>query len=386
MGQFKILEVTAFSAGICGVWARVFAESKLLSARGYEVHVFSSNIFRGEGSKKTAKDFEIIEGIQIKRFPAKWSLGQNTFFWNYEKEAMKVKPNIIICHAYRQYYSTVALKIARMLDIPCILVTHAPFLDIKTRGWKLSLVSWIYDRFVGRKILNKYSKVFAISKWEIPYLLRLGVKKDKIIYVPNGIPREFFIIKSKRIKNPREKQILFLGRIAEIKDIETLVKAVEIVLKKDKNVILNLAGPVEEPYGNKLRLLIKELKIENNVNFLGPVYDVDKKIKLIDSNDILVLPSKREGMPQALIEAMSRSKIVIGSGIPSIKDLVQDGYSGFLFSKGDFDSLAKKILISLEENNKNRQIEKNARNSVKQFSWNILADKIEDVIKKESSI
>src|SRR3989344_4059371 len=187
----RILEITAFSAGICGVWTRVLSEASLL-AKKHDVYVFSSNILRGKGSLETAKLHEKINNVKIYRFPTYGHFGQNTFFWNYKQEALKLKPDLIITHAYRQYYSTLALKIARKLKIPCFLVTHAPFLDKKLRNWQLNLAVFLYDNLIGKRILNKYDKIIAITQWEIPYLLNLGARKEKICYIPNGIPDEFF--------------------------------------------------------------------------------------------------------------------------------------------------------------------------------------------------
>ena len=135
----KILEITAFSSGICGLWSRVSNESELLSQKVHEVFVFSSNIKRGSGKIEIAKNYEEKNKIKIFRFQTKGSFGQNTFFWDCTKQALKLKPDIILTHAYRQYYSTIALKIAKKLNIPCILVTHAPFLDKKLRSRKLNL-------------------------------------------------------------------------------------------------------------------------------------------------------------------------------------------------------------------------------------------------------
>jgi len=374
----KILEVTAFSAGICGVWTRVLAEAQMLSKRDNEVYVFSSDIFRGTDKIKTAPSQETIGDVKIIRFPAKASFGQNTFFWNYENQALKLKPDIIITHAYRQYYSTKALRIAKKLKIPCILVTHAPFLDKKLRNWKLNLAIWFYDTFIGKRILNKYSKIFAITNWEIPYLLKLGAKKNKIVYVPNGIPEEFFKKKIENSKN-KLKKLLFLGRIAPIKDIETLIKAFKITIEKNKNITLELVGPIEENYKKQIVNLINNLNLINKIKFLGPIYDLKKKINLIDEHEIFVLPSKREGMPQALIEAMAREKIIISSTTDGGKEIIKDTSNGYLFEIGNYKQLAELILKSLENNKQNQKIKKQARKSVERFSWSKLIEKIEKI-------
>lgn len=377
----KILEVSPFSSGCCGLWARISKESELLSKKGHEVIVFSSDIKRGSGKKECAAEFEENGKVKIFRFKTFGSFGENTYFWNYINEAIKLKPDIIITHAYRQYYSTTALKITRKLKIPCILVTHAPFLDKKLRTKKLNFAVWVYDNFVGRKILNKYSKIFTITKWEEPSLKKLGVEENKMIYIPNGIPEEFFKIKI--LKNRIQNKILFFGRIAPIKDIDTLIRAFKICSEKNKNLSLDFVGPIEEDYGERIKSLVGELNLGKKITFHNPVYGLKEKIKVIDSCNVFVLPSKREAMPQALIEVMSREKIVISSKTEGGKEIIQDNENGYLFEIGNEKQLAEKIILAFEKNKLNEKIKKNARNSVKQFSWNILADKIEKIIKEE---
>lgn len=376
--KLKILEVSPFSSGICGVWTRVKAESELLAEK-YDVSVFSSNILRGTGEKDIACKEETLNNITIKRFPTFFSFGQNTFFWKYRKQALILKPDIIITHAYRQYYSTIALKIAQELKIPCILVTHAPFLDKKLRNWKLNLAVSFYDNLIGKKILNQYNKIFTITQWEIPYLLQLKVKKEKLVYSPNGIPKEFFKISVKKPRN-KIKKILFLGRIAPIKDLEILIRAVSLL--KNKNFIVNLVGPAEENYKKELENEITKLNLEKIIKFHPAIFDLRKKINLIDNHDIFILPSKREGMPQALIEAMARKKLVISSTTDGGKEIIQNGKNGFLFDIAHEKQLAELLSFSLDKKNKKiiEKIEQNAYNSVKQFSWNKLIKKTETII------
>ncbi len=363
-------------------------ESKLLAKKNHKLYIFSSNIKRGSGQHETAQNYEKTNDIEIFRFPAKGNFGKNTYFWDYKKLALKIKPDIMLCHAYRQYYSTTALKIAKKLKIPCILVTHAPFLEKKLRNWKLNLAVFLYDTLVGKKILNKYSKIFAITKWEIPYLLRLGAKKQKIIYIPNGIPEEFFRLKKKKLKEKKPKnktkKILFLGRIAPIKDIETLIKAFKIALEKNKNMILELVGPIEDNYGKQIIILIKKLNLEKQIKFLGPIYNLKEKIKIIDKCDVFVLPSKREAMPQSLIEAMAREKIAISSKTQGGKEIIQNNKNGYLFEIGNYEDLAEKILIAIKHNRKNQKIQKQAKKSVEQFNWKKIINKIEKIIQQET--
>jgi len=369
----KILEITAFSAGICGVWTRVFAESKLLAKKDHEVYVLSSNAVKG--SNETAIPFEEIEGIKIRRFPYKKLGGESFMSWNFEKELLELKPQVIIAHAYRHLHTTKALKLARKINSKIFLVTHAPFIeDNSTRSFAGKLSVLFYDKFIASKTLNGFDKIIAITNWEKPYLLKLGVKEEKIVYIPNGIPDEFFKTKPKKGKN-----ILFLGRVSPIKNLESLIFAMSLV--KNKKIKLDIVGPAENNYKEKLVVMIKEMKLEKRVRFYPPVFDLKQKIRLIDEYEIFVLPSKREAMPQALIEAKARGKIVISSKSEGGKEMINNNEDGFLFEIDDYHKLAEIIdNITKMDLNEKARIQKNALKSVEKFKWSYLIDKIEKLL------
>ena len=83
-------------------------------------------------------------------------------------------------------------------------------------------------------------------------------------------------------------------------------------------------------------------------------------------------------MPQALIEAMSRGKIVIGSSSIAIRDLINDN-NGYLFEFDNPRSLAEKIDSALEDSIKNNELKKQAKLSVQQFAWDRVIEKIESL-------
>jgi len=183
--KMKILIICNFSKGASGTWTRAFQEAKEFVKRNHEVYVFSSNETEN-GEKAVLK--ENLEGIKIQRFPILKRRGYALWF-NFEREALKLHPDVLIVNGYRKPYINQAIKIAQKIRAKCFLVTHAPF-NIK-RNWKLNLIVKAYD-FFYRGILNKFDKVIAITKWEIPYLLKLGCDKEKIVYIPNGLSEEFF--------------------------------------------------------------------------------------------------------------------------------------------------------------------------------------------------
>ena len=176
-----------------------------------------------------------------------------------------------------------------------------------------------------------------------------------------------------------QNKIFYVGRISSIKNFETVIKALPLL--KDKNVKLELAGPGEEEYFQKLKSLIKKLKLEDRVIFSPAIWDIKEKIKKIDSCKIFIIPSKSEGMPQSLIEALARKRLVIASDNRAAKELIQNKENGFLFPIGNEKALAHIIDRILLMNKKEKlKIQNQARESVKQFSWDKIAKKIENLI------
>lgn len=373
----KILEICNYSSDNCGVFARVKQESLLLSKEGYEVRIFSSDFNKGNGIRLPLS--ANMENISIQRFKAKKLGGESFITFNFKKEALNYNPDVIIVHSYRHLHTTKALKVAKKIGCKIFLVTHAPFQrGVETRGLFANFSVKFYDKFIGPRKLRKFTKVIAITNWEIPYLNELGVSSDRITIIPNGIPSEFF---SKKVKVKQERKILFLGRVAMIKSLETPLKSLSLM---KTNIGLDITGPVSEAnYLVKLEEIIAENKIESKVSFNKPIFDIKAKIDKYDSSEFFILPSISEGMPQSLIEAMARGKIVIASDITANRNLIKDKINGFLFKQGDEKALAQLIEKLCQKNKKELdKISKNAKEYAKRFDWASIVKKIESVIEE----
>jgi glycosyltransferase involved in cell wall biosynthesis len=356
----KILEICPFSSGVCGVWARVLNESREFIKNGFEVRVFSSNQVKGDESKIACSEDNLGE-VAIKRFKSNAGIidkliSKNVTYFNFKKEFEEYSPDIVITHLLHPH-SFKALKLCKIKKIPCFLVTHAPFnVD---RKFPLNLVTDFFYGLNVKPYINDFTKVISITKWELPYLEKLGVKKEKIAYVPNGLSKEFFT-KSKIIK---AKGILFLGRIAPVKHLETIIMAAKYL----PSLNFTIVGSAEKEYLSLLERIIKKNNIKN-IKILPAIYDLKKKIELIDRHLIFVLPSRREAMPQSILEALARGKIVLASETDGAGEIL-NGKNGLLFPVGDHEKL-----ISLINNNLkgNINLEKNARLTAKNYAWDKL--------------
>jgi glycosyltransferase involved in cell wall biosynthesis len=113
------------------------------------------------------------------------------------------------------------------------------------------------------------------------------------------------------------KQLLFIGRINPIKNIDVLLNSVAIIIRNhDQNIKLLIAGEAwldyEKDYFIQLKKLIIKLNLQSNVTFLGHI-DKEEKQKYIASSFALILPSKSENFGNVVIEALAQGTPVIAS-------------------------------------------------------------------------
>lgn len=138
--------------------------------------------------------------------------------------------------------------------------------------------------------------------------------------------------------------ILTVASLIPRKDIATLLKALAIIQRKpdiEANLHLNVVGGGE--LMSPLKLLCKELNIENSVTFEGlrTPEQVGKKYRY---SQIFVLPSLFEGRPNVVVEAMAAGCCVLVSDIDGCRELVSDGKSGYLVTAGNEQELVEKLI------------------------------------------
>jgi glycosyltransferase involved in cell wall biosynthesis len=210
--------------------------------------------------------------------------------------------------------------------------------------------------------MNSFDKIISICKWEEPFLLELGCDKERIEYIPNSIPDEFFETEKKEGEG-----IFFIGRISPVKNLEVL----ELALSELK-MTANAIGPIEKDYNPKF----KSIKIKD------PIYNLKEKIEEIDTYEIMVLPSEREAFPFVVLEAMARGKIVIASKTKGAEELITDCKNGFLFEIGNSKEL-QSILDAVKKMSKEGKdkIKEEAIKTTEKFKSSDMIKKWENLFK-----
>ncbi len=152
------------------------------------------------------------------------------------------------------------------------------------------------------------------------------------------------------VQDTDEVNFLYLGVLVKRKGVMDLLKAVKHLddekLLQENKVTFNIGGTGD--CEAELKQFVSENNLNNYVKFLGWVSGEAKK-DILKANQILVLPSYNEGLPIAILEAISYAMPVVSTDVGSIAEAVKDGENGFLFEAGDIDALyeaLKKVILS----------------------------------------
>lgn len=273
------------------------------------------------------------------------------------------QPNIIHTHRYALEYIVPAVKISNIKQYKIIHTVHN--IAQKEVGNTLQKL---------QKYLFKHKMVIPVAISEIvqdSIVKRYNLNKNNVPIIYNGIDLDSCIRKNNYSFNDR---IVHIGRFTEQKNHEELIEIFNEILKFDKKLKLYLIG-VGELQSN-IRNKVKQLKIENSVVFLG-----EKKscYKILNKADIFVLPSKWEGMPMSLIEAMATGLPCVAFPVGGIPNMICDGKNGYLPENAlEFIQCICKIKADKELRKK---IGKNAINDCYKFSSKLMAEEYSKLYK-----
>lgn len=179
--------------------------------------------------------------------------------------------------------------------------------------------------------------VIALSDdWKEKFEQTFGL--TNCVSLPNGIDTDQFV---DAICDPAQHQNSFvmLGRLGERKGAYDLVNAVEQAMKQNPKIKLYMAGDGEI---DKVKALIAEKKLENNIEVVGWV-DFADKVKLLKKSATVVLPSYNEGLPMSILEGMAAGKAIISTTVGAIPEVVSKE-NGILIQAGDVPALAEALL------------------------------------------
>lgn len=173
------------------------------------------------------------------------------------------------------------------------------------------------------------------------------------------------------LRIPKESRIVgMVGAVTPGKRQDLFLRAAALVEREIPNIRFFVIGspyfvsPEEGAYAEELRRLVEELRLSKKVFFTG--YR-DDALSLMRHFDVLVLPSKNEGLPSVLIEAMALGVPAVASSVGGIPEVIQDGVTGFLVHSSEPEAYADAIVRLLNDADLARRIRQRAQERVSDF-------------------
>lgn len=220
------------------------------------------------------------------------------------------------------------------------------------------LIPWF--KIMDRLIYSRYEKIVCVSEMVNSELTKwLPRLERKTIVIKNGIP----IPKTKRSVN-KNYDIIFVGRLTRAKGVDILLHSLAVL--KSRGVIKKAVIVGEGPLLFELRTQAHRLGIDHLVFFLGVRDDVEI---LLQQSRIFVSPSRWEGLPLSVLEAMAAGLPVIASKVGGIPEVITNDRNGVLIPPNEPELLADAIQRILKGKKFAERIGRNARRSIeKEYS------------------
>lgn len=248
------------------------------------------------------------------------------------------------------YRKKIFIEIAKKKNKIIIIHVHGSEFDV------------FYNQECNEKQKEQIKKIFAMAdmvvvlsaEWKDFFKTICDENKIKILHNAVVVPE----YKKKSISN---HNILFLGRLGKRKGIYDLLEIMPNVIDKIPDVHLYYGGDGEI---EEVKERVKQLNLQNNCTYLGWI-DGTEKNKMLEKCSVFILPSYHEGMPMAILEAMSYSSIVVSTYIGGIPQVIKNEINGYLFEAGDLIGLENSLLKAFDENGK-EEIAYNAYKTMKE--------------------
>lgn len=299
------------------------------------------------------------------------------------KRLQRLIPDTDILHCNSLWESCLwsAANIARKNNKPYLVSPHG-MLDpwaINNSKWKKKIASF----FFVDKYLHSAACIHALCESEYRSIRAYGLI-NPVAIIPNGIDIPNLqagqnIIPPWEPRVDKDKNVmLYLGRIHPKKGLVNLVKAWSKV--KPKDWVLAIAGWGQAGHEDELNKLVKDLRLEKDVVFIGPAFD-DKKQACLQNADAFILPSFSEGLPMSILEAWSYKLPVLMTKECNIPEGFQAKAALEIRPEPDSitDGLKKFISLSVDEQ---KEIGINGLELVKdKFTWPKIAAQMIDVYK-----
>jgi glycosyltransferase involved in cell wall biosynthesis len=276
------------------------------------------------------------EGIESHLIPCSGRLDRGAIR-RIRELAAQMGADVVHAHGYKaDLYVYFALRRSRI----ALVSTCHTWYDVDAKDY--------FYGVVDRMTLRSYERIVAVSEGVREYLLRAGVRAEKISMIRNGIDLRTFDRASAGVKEElgwsAYPLVGLVGRLSIEKGVDIFLAAAARVLAELPDTKFVVVG--DGPDRAKLDALIDQLGIGGSVHMLGRRDDMPA---VYASLDLMVSSSRREGLPMAILEAMASRVPLIATAVGGVPTVVLDGRTGVLVPEVDAALLANGITELLRD-------------------------------------
>ncbi len=259
-----------------------------------------------------------------------------------------------------------------MADTLVQTLSDTSFLRIPYKDIVVGDIAYLSKSAIGGNIIVhflKKSDAFyqLLSSRSYPYMTAHGFREEKLTLIPNGVNAEKFHPVPELRPDPQrpERTMLCVARLQYPKGIDVLLHAWARMMHEPgawrTGLIPKLLIAGEGPLQPQLERIATELSIQESVEFMGLQRDV---VPLLQRAWGFVMPSRWEGMPNAVLEAMSTGLPTIATRVSGSEDIIVDGINGLLVEPEQPEELAHALRRIIEDPAFAQQLAQEARATV----------------------
>lgn len=249
------------------------------------------------------------------------------------------------------------LPLAWLAGVPVRIATHHGIIEGFPR-----LLERLHTELVNRGIANI---LVNVSRKVLEQAVAVGIRREHMTVIPNGIPvggGNRGDVAATRVElgiGQSDVLIISVGRLVYQKGHEYLVQAMQNVVRDFPGARAVICG--EGPLRHQLEAQTARLGVDASVRLLGNRMDVSR---LLEAADIFVLPSRWEGLPVALLEAMDSGLPVVATRVEGVEEVVQAEIHGLLVAPEDARALAASLKVLVADPDMRRSMGRRARERI----------------------
>ncbi|KKM67767.1 hypothetical protein LCGC14_1467820 [marine sediment metagenome] len=381
VNNLKILHINPYPPDHLG-GSEVFCKNLAINLK--KKKNFDSDILTSDILKKNVK-FDYLDGsIKIfykKNYYSLWGINPLVNIYSFLKKNFQ-NYDVIHVHSYLFLTSLQSALFRKIRKFPYVLHIHGGIQTPQNLSSglieraQLGFKNMFFDKWIGSFTMKTADALISVSKKDLDIIKkRFNIRHNHKYYIPNGVNTEIF---NKKKENGK-MFVTFIGRLSYIKGFDIYMNVIKELYKnnKDLNFLIIGKGP--------LKKLIKPA--QKNLPILhSDYYPHEKMVDIYNHSKVVLITSRFEGVPTTMLESLACETPVIASNVGGIPEVITNDENGLLIENFNTKSAITKIIDVLHDQDKSRTFGRNGRNLVlKDFSWDVITDKIEMVYKNFTS-